>query len=162
MISVNLAYNGYVGLSTDTKPIEDVNNGSRFYEMNTQKSYMFDAEGQQWIEQTAEGGGGGSTGGGIFVATFSYDDNDKIDCDKTVEEIYEAYSAGQTIQFLDTTNSYREVIANAYYIADDGCTVKFILVEESDDLMKTWQYDYAGTPMNAASATGEYSLTSNA
>lgn len=70
MVSENKAYNGYVGLSTDNKPTRSVNNGSMFYEMDTQKKYMFDEEGQEWIEQPAEGGG--STGGGsvTFEATF--------------------------------------------------------------------------------------------
>lgn len=41
----------FKGLSTDTKPIDSVPNGSTFYEMDTQKVYMFDAENQLWIEQ---------------------------------------------------------------------------------------------------------------
>ncbi len=78
MISVNLAYNGYVGLSTDTKPIEDVNNGSCFFEMDTQKKYMFNAEGAEWIEQTAEGGGGGGSTGGSVVYTAEIDTQAQI------------------------------------------------------------------------------------
>jgi len=38
------------GLSTDTKPL-DVPNGSSFYEMDTKKVYMFDAENVVWLEQ---------------------------------------------------------------------------------------------------------------
>lgn len=41
----------FKGLSTDTKPTDSVPNGSTFYEMDTQKVYMFDAENQLWIEQ---------------------------------------------------------------------------------------------------------------
>ena len=37
------------GLSTDTKPT-DVPNASRFFEINTGKLYMFDAENHQWYE----------------------------------------------------------------------------------------------------------------
>lgn len=38
------------GLSVDTKPT-DVNNASVFYEMDTQKVFMFDAKNKCWIEQ---------------------------------------------------------------------------------------------------------------
>lgn len=40
----------YRGLSTDRKPIEDVNNGSIFLEMDTEKLFMFDGENKKWIE----------------------------------------------------------------------------------------------------------------
>ena len=38
------------GLSTDTKPM-NVANGSSFYEIDTQKYYMFDETNQTWREQ---------------------------------------------------------------------------------------------------------------
>jgi len=41
----------YVGLSTDTKPTEDIPNGSTFVEMDTKKLFAYDAEGSQWLEQ---------------------------------------------------------------------------------------------------------------
>lgn len=37
------------GLSTDTKPM-NVPNGSDFFEIDTSKVYMFDAENAQWRE----------------------------------------------------------------------------------------------------------------
>lgn len=40
------------GLSTDTKPTENVGNGSVFFEMNTSKKYMFNEENSTWIEVT--------------------------------------------------------------------------------------------------------------
>lgn len=52
--------NSFYGLSTDTKPTtyktpagqtEPVPNASIFYEMDTQKVFMFDAAGSRWIEQ---------------------------------------------------------------------------------------------------------------
>lgn len=39
------------GKSTDEKPIKNMTNGSSFYEMDTKKVFMFDEEGQKWIEQ---------------------------------------------------------------------------------------------------------------
>lgn len=38
------------GLSTDTKPTEDISQGSRFIEIDTGKIYMYDAENQEWKE----------------------------------------------------------------------------------------------------------------
>lgn len=42
--------NEYVGLSTDTKPM-DAPNASTFYEMDTKTMYLFDAENTTWYEQ---------------------------------------------------------------------------------------------------------------
>ena len=39
----------YYGLSTDEKP-ERANNGSRYIEMDTDKMFLFDAEGSEWLE----------------------------------------------------------------------------------------------------------------
>ena len=43
----------YQGLSSDTKPTGNgVVNGSRFLEIDTGKTYMYDAAGSQWLEYT--------------------------------------------------------------------------------------------------------------
>lgn len=43
----------YQGWSSDTKPTgADVVNGSRFLEIDTGKTYMYDAAGAQWLEYT--------------------------------------------------------------------------------------------------------------
>jgi hypothetical protein len=39
-----------IGLSTDEKPTH-VNNASTFYEMDTRKLFLFDAQNKIWIEQ---------------------------------------------------------------------------------------------------------------
>ena len=41
----------YYGKSTDEKPIEGAQNADIFYEMDTQKVYLFDEEAQVWLEQ---------------------------------------------------------------------------------------------------------------
>lgn len=41
----------YYGKSTDTKPVEGVQNAEIFYEMDTKKIFMFDAESSAWLEQ---------------------------------------------------------------------------------------------------------------
>lgn len=38
------------GKSTDIKPIDDIPNGSTFYEMDTGKVYMFDFDNKIWRE----------------------------------------------------------------------------------------------------------------
>ena len=39
-----------IGLSTDTKPTENITNGSIFIEMDTGKIYFYDKENTQWRE----------------------------------------------------------------------------------------------------------------
>lgn len=44
------------GKTADTKPIGTfqgirISNGSTFYDMEAKKVYMYDAEGQEWLEQ---------------------------------------------------------------------------------------------------------------
>lgn len=38
------------GLSTDTKPMENIGNGSFFFEMDTGKAFVFNKEGNEWLE----------------------------------------------------------------------------------------------------------------
>ncbi len=40
------------GLSTDTKPVADVPNGSVFFEEDTGKVFIFNCEGEVWHEIT--------------------------------------------------------------------------------------------------------------
>lgn len=46
----------YVGLSTDVKPVESINNGDEFQEIDTGKVYKFDIDTAQWYEQPTGGG----------------------------------------------------------------------------------------------------------
>lgn len=40
----------YRGLSTDTKPTENIENGTIFIEIDTGKIYMYDLENEEWKE----------------------------------------------------------------------------------------------------------------
>ena len=51
MVTPDTLTDEYDGLSTDTKPTEGVRNGSTFREMDTKKTYKFNEESSQWIEQ---------------------------------------------------------------------------------------------------------------
>ena len=46
--------NEYYGKSTDTKPIDGVENADVFYEMDTRQVFMFDKEDDVWIQQTSQ------------------------------------------------------------------------------------------------------------
>lgn len=50
MTVVNTQPPTYYGLSTETKPTTNVENGSSFVEMDTGKLYFYDTAGEQWIE----------------------------------------------------------------------------------------------------------------
>jgi hypothetical protein len=41
----------FYGKSTDTKPVDGVNNADIFYEMDTKRVFLFDEDGKTWIEQ---------------------------------------------------------------------------------------------------------------
>lgn len=41
----------FQGLSTDEKPVDYINNGAYFEEIDTGKIYRFDAENQEWYVQ---------------------------------------------------------------------------------------------------------------
>lgn len=54
MVSINVYSGGYkecAGLSTDTKPTDDLSTGSIFVEVDTGNVYFWDESGAQWIEQ---------------------------------------------------------------------------------------------------------------
>lgn len=54
--------NEYRGMSTDTKPVYNVPNGSLFYEIDTSDIFFFDGDGEEWVK--VKGGSGGGGGGG--------------------------------------------------------------------------------------------------
>ena len=60
----------YRGLSTDAKPTE-CRNGDTFLEIDTSKQYIWDAEGNQWVEQESSGGGGITPSGTLSLAFTS-------------------------------------------------------------------------------------------
>jgi hypothetical protein len=41
----------FYGKSTDTKPVDNVKNADIFYEMDTKRVFLFDEDGETWIEQ---------------------------------------------------------------------------------------------------------------
>ena len=124
----------YRGLSTDTKPAAAP--GSEFFEMDTGKTYLYDAEGTQWTEQPASGGGGGSVG-------VQESDVNFIDYDGTVVAAYSAADFanltalpanpshdGLTSQGWNWTlanaktyvASYGELVIGQMYVTNDGKT----------------------------------------
>ena len=50
LVSTGINGTQYAGLSTDSKPTENVPNGAAFIEMDTGKLYFYDADNQQWRE----------------------------------------------------------------------------------------------------------------
>lgn len=67
--------NSLRGLSSDTKPT-DVPNGSRFYEIDTGDTYIFDAEGVEWYKMPSSGGGPTPTPGEVARSDVNFYDYD--------------------------------------------------------------------------------------
>lgn len=57
----NKRYTEWCGLSTDDRGALTPRNGDKFYEINTGKSYKFNADTDKWVEQTHSGGSGGGS-----------------------------------------------------------------------------------------------------
>ena len=59
--SDNAVLSEYYGLSTDTKPTENVATGSVFTEVDTGATFLYDEESEDWseVENGSSGGGGG-------------------------------------------------------------------------------------------------------
>ena len=92
MITENNAKNEYIGLSTDTKPVEGIENASHFLEMDTDKRFMFDEQHGEWLEQKGEESGGGGSASGLVV-NVSYIEEVRT-MDKTWKEIHDALENG--------------------------------------------------------------------
>lgn len=117
----------YDGLSSETKPTENIPNGTIFHEIDTGDNYQFNEDAGTWVKQPSQGGGGG--GGGSDLPPVTASDNGKVlgvvngswnkmdapdsepfvitltptaedfsgVMDKTAAEITEAYNAGKTM-----------------------------------------------------------------
>ena len=98
MVSMFVKYCGirlYVGLSTDEKPT-NATNASRFFEMDTKDTYVFDKDNSEWIKQgeNPEPVGGDE----VFYIDISMDlQTEKIVANKTYSEIEAAYENNQFI-----------------------------------------------------------------
>lgn len=77
MITVNrrLLYGQFVNdvrcLSTDEKPVDNINNGSICLEIDTGYRYAFDAENRDWYQLPSGGGGGGVDIAGLSSGDMS-------------------------------------------------------------------------------------------
>lgn len=85
-------------LSTDTKPTNQIANGSTLTEVDTGDVYIFNEEEEEWVKQfslqSIGGGGGGSSE--IFWVMISVEEGPPV-FDKTYSEILAAYNAGQLV-----------------------------------------------------------------
>ena len=48
MVTLNRLTTLYKGISNDTKPTDGVRNGSRYFEMDTSRLYIYNEAGNQW------------------------------------------------------------------------------------------------------------------
>lgn len=67
--SDNAVLSEYYGLSTDTKPTENVATGSVFLEVDTGATFLYDEESEDWTEVESGSSGGGGGGGDSDFST---------------------------------------------------------------------------------------------
>lgn len=65
----------YCGLSTDDKSTIDAKNADEFYEIDTGKTYRYDAVSKTWIEQPTSRSSGG---GDFIIPAYTTADNGKV------------------------------------------------------------------------------------
>ena len=136
----------YDGLSSETKPTENIPNGTIFHEIDTGDNYQFNEDAMTWIKQPTSGGGGGGSdlpdvtaadngkvlgvvngnwnkmdnpGKEQFVVNLTIDDAEDLSgtMDKTSNEINAAYRSGKEILFNFTNySSYDDVIFTPAFV----------------------------------------------
>lgn len=108
------------GLSTDQKPT-DVENGARYKEINTGKTFCFDKENKAWYEMPQSGGGGSS----VSVEPITITKNGVTTAPDGV-----AYSP-------ITTDTYTQDGDKITITEDDGSKVVFTQGEAQDNVLKS-------------------------
>lgn len=111
----------FFGLHDDAKP-SGVGNASKFTEIDTGKTFLYDAVGDDWYEYS-EGGGGGGSGGGVLVVHV---DAQTGALDKTWQEIADAEYA-VVVQSVGTTTAYL-YIANIQKTGDTSYVVNAFMI----------------------------------
>lgn len=124
----NLEYVEISCLSTDTKPVTGIINGSIAQEVDTGKVLFFNEFAETWVEQFAFGNGGGGTVE-KFVITLTPTALDYSgSTDKTMADIAAAYAAGkQIVGSLTTADGTFEIPAQ-FVLDNGGATVPYFLV----------------------------------
>lgn len=125
MITINTLYTIqiYQGLSTDTKPVDNVPNGSIFVEMDTAKKYRFDKENEIWLDYDNP-----QPEGGDKVAILYAD----VDLENQVADLYKE---SNLTKFEDYTTVFNYLDKAAIVILDvnqSGLQYYPILAEISD------------------------------
>lgn len=112
MITINTLYTIqiYQGLSTDTKPADNVPNGSIFIEMDTAKKYRFDKENEIWLDYDNPQPEGGDE---MFIVTITASGGEDYVADKSFEEILAAYEDGKTIAAITEVTG----VATIHYLS---------------------------------------------
>ena len=108
----------YCGLSNDDKTTIDAKNADEFYEIDTGKTYRYDAVSKTWIEQptSRSSGGSGSNSGGDFKAngTVPMSGNLNMNNHKITGLVDPTDAQGAA------TKKYVDAIIPAYTTADNG------------------------------------------
>ena len=123
--------NEYFGPSTEDKPSVHVPNGSTFYEFDTVKLYVYDADLNEWIEQEFDNGG---SGGDVPAATAMLKDTDvtvyKEDWEEDPDGVSAAFPYRAPVELAGVTE---DMFSTVVFGVDDACSGNFAPVAKSDD-----------------------------
>lgn len=167
------------GLSTDQKPT-DVENGARYEEIDTGKTFCFDKENKAWYEMPQSGGGGSSvsvepitiTKNGVTTApdgvayspitTDTYtQDGDKITITEDDGSMV-VFTQGEVQPSVYVTlhsgdiGRQREVIPGANYSAMKKCVVGLDLLTQQPEAPSNWTFTAYGSSISVEGPDGYY------
>lgn len=124
-----------VGLSTDTKPTDDVPNGATFIEMDTDKSYLFDAEGVTYYEVASGGGGSGGGDSEMFytIRIIAEGDDPETATYRLDGDFDEIPKSGKVfvVELQTSFGSFYKMVQDFSVVEDSGVTILSLSVIDS-------------------------------
>ena len=130
MTVVNTTPPTYYGLSTETKPTQNVPGGSAWMEEDTSKIFLFNEDANQWYEFGNAGGGGGSSN--MFVVTLTSDDGDTFTADKEISDAFAAVEAGKVLMFHIITEGDHSWVSPTWCVIPDESGIGNIVLNLFD------------------------------
>jgi hypothetical protein len=125
--------NEYYGLSGDVKPLGTPLNGRKFTEMDTSKEYRFDAENQQWLQQSGGGGGSTTLAGLTDVDITDPTDGQTLVYDATSEKWENGAGGGSGAMVVHETEAEEGVFVLDHTYAEIVTAAPFVVSDVVDD-----------------------------
>lgn len=151
----------FIGLSTDTKPtfsFDDllIRNGSRLWQMDTNKKYIYDEQNLSWYEissSSGSGGGGGSADSNIIMLEAESSQTTQatgeislhVEIQATVREIKQYLENGKLVFYK---GSYSDLSSKPETPIENIFSSKILLYQDQSEYMGEDSYIIVTTTIN--------------